>query len=614
MKKDAINQRPARIELARNQVDATVIRIDGFIGDEVDGAVSKRFAEALAAIPSPSRVVVEINSQGGLIRDGLGIFNAIAQRKDEITARVTGCAFSIASVIPLAASRVIAPRASIWMIHEPWMMAAGNAEDMLKAAEALDIHARTIAEIYAAKTGKSPDEMRGLMRAETWLRGADAFALGLVDEIEEFDPALNAFDPEYLAQFKNCPAEILAEILARPNNVRGVSAAARNEAKTKTEEPMQSTENTTTNTAAATVTADNTNNTNLRAELEEIKARLELLRAPAPVAPGLSGGNPIVDALKKAAPGRERRAVFERFGYDTCRAAMESTLPAGQRWGDVFNANTFSATLVPDIVADSILLAIGPTLAPLQAFTRGFTTDAVRPRANIDVPNPTAFGSVLTNATSFESGDATVGYKQVAVNQKTKAFHVANTDIQQGFVIQQLAEGNAIALATALWDVVATLLTTTNFTNTPVVSTAALFGQDAMQSLYASVDSNTIYAVLANAYYAKLLRWQTTDIGPDADGFARVMKASRWSAAGANVVGFACDPSAILLASGLPKTLPEIAGSLVSQDTVTIPGVGLTVQVNSWVSTATRALWLSYDVMFGAAVGNASALTLLKSA
>jgi hypothetical protein len=49
---------------------------------------------------------------------------------------------------------------------------------------------------------------------------------------------------------------------------------------------------------------------------------------------------------------------------------------------------------------------------------------------------------------------------------------------------------------------------------------------------------------------------------------------------------------------------------MISQENIVIPDLGLTVQMNMWVSRSSRALWASYDVMFGAAKGDGSALKI----
>ena len=79
------------------------ILIDGFIGEswwDDTGNSNKRFNEAINRFPKSQRVTVRINSEGGSIQDGLGIYNTIKARGN-VTTRVDGYALSIASIIAL---------------------------------------------------------------------------------------------------------------------------------------------------------------------------------------------------------------------------------------------------------------------------------------------------------------------------------------------------------------------------------------------------------------------------------------------------------------------------------------------------------------------------------
>jgi len=70
------------------------------------------------------------------------------------------------------------------MIHEPFMIALGRKSDMERAASILEGVSRTFARAYAAKTGKSPEEMRQLMADETYLFGQDIVDAGFADSVE----------------------------------------------------------------------------------------------------------------------------------------------------------------------------------------------------------------------------------------------------------------------------------------------------------------------------------------------------------------------------------------------------------------------------------------------
>ena len=158
------------------------------------GVNAKDFAEALKEIPKDQKITVAINSPGGNVWDGLAIYHQLQARKDYVTTRVDGIAASIASVIALAGREVQMPKNSLLMIHDPSGMVMGNAEDFRKMANELDLLANNLADIYARKTGKTKQEMRAAMQAETFYTGEEAFGIRLADTLLEESKIAAHFD------------------------------------------------------------------------------------------------------------------------------------------------------------------------------------------------------------------------------------------------------------------------------------------------------------------------------------------------------------------------------------------------------------------------------------
>lgn len=167
------------------------------------GVTAKDFAGALKAIPEDHEITLHINSPGGSVFDGYAMFNALKARASNVTAVVEGLAASMASIVMLAGIKTKAAANSLVMIHNPWSGAAGESEDLRKAADLLDKITAQIAGIYAAKTGQSEDSIRAAMDAETWFTAAEAKEWGLVDEVTDGIQAMASHD---LSRFKNAPA------------------------------------------------------------------------------------------------------------------------------------------------------------------------------------------------------------------------------------------------------------------------------------------------------------------------------------------------------------------------------------------------------------------------
>jgi len=156
-----------------------VIPISGVIGWDVTGQMVR---EALAAANGDA-VEIQLSSVGGLVFDGLEIFNLIKNYEGETTARLMGIAASMGSYIPLAADKIISEPNAVMMIHNAWGIGMGNAEDLRAEAAVLEGLSAILADAYVKKTGKSIDEIKSMMDAETWLFGQEIMDSGFVDEI-----------------------------------------------------------------------------------------------------------------------------------------------------------------------------------------------------------------------------------------------------------------------------------------------------------------------------------------------------------------------------------------------------------------------------------------------
>jgi len=164
--------------------ETATIQIFDQIGEDWfggNGLSGKQFSDVLNEIGN-GPLLVEINSPGGNVWDGLSIYNQLRGRKAPVTTRVVGIAASIASIIALAGDRVEMADAALMMIHDPSGMASGTSEDMRKMADALDQHAEVLVGVYAKKTGRSTESIRAAMKAETWFTTAEAIQFGLVDK------------------------------------------------------------------------------------------------------------------------------------------------------------------------------------------------------------------------------------------------------------------------------------------------------------------------------------------------------------------------------------------------------------------------------------------------
>lgn len=120
------------------------------------------FVKEIAAL-DVTAMTVRINSYGGSVSDGLAIYNALRRHKASVTTAIDGVAMSIASLIAMAGDEVEMAENAIMMIHAPWGGLYGNSKEMREYADVLDKMAGAMATSYAARSGKSIEDMLALL-------------------------------------------------------------------------------------------------------------------------------------------------------------------------------------------------------------------------------------------------------------------------------------------------------------------------------------------------------------------------------------------------------------------------------------------------------------------
>ena len=144
------------------------------------GVTAKRISAALRSLDGAD-VVVNINSPGGDVFEGLAIYNLLREYKGHVTVRVLGVAASAASFIAMAADEIQIARAGFFMIHNAWTGLWGNRNDLRETADFLEQIDDTIADIYHVQSGLSMDELKADMDKERWINGRDAIDSGFAD-------------------------------------------------------------------------------------------------------------------------------------------------------------------------------------------------------------------------------------------------------------------------------------------------------------------------------------------------------------------------------------------------------------------------------------------------
>lgn len=186
----------------------------GWFGDGTEVSAT-RFQKDLEALGDVTEIDLHINSEGGDVMDGTTIYTLLHQHKARVTAHVDGLAASAASYIAMAADQIRITESGFMMVHQAWGFARGPSDEMRRRARLLDQIDVAMAGVYSTRTGIEVAEIQDLMRAETWMGGADAVARGFADELVPSKDSVQA--SVRFMTFANLPAAL------RPNR----SAAAR---------------------------------------------------------------------------------------------------------------------------------------------------------------------------------------------------------------------------------------------------------------------------------------------------------------------------------------------------------------------------------------------------
>ena len=163
-----------------------IIFLTGQINDNVASLITAQLLFLEAEDPK-KEIYLYINSPGGLVTAGLGIYDTMQYIKPEISTLCIGQAASMGSFLLAAGTkgkRFSLPNSRI-MVHQPSAGFQGQATDIeIHANEVLSLKKR-LNEIYSKHTGKSVDEIKSALERDNFMTANVAKSFGLIDEVVE---------------------------------------------------------------------------------------------------------------------------------------------------------------------------------------------------------------------------------------------------------------------------------------------------------------------------------------------------------------------------------------------------------------------------------------------
>ncbi|WP_442959982.1 ClpP-like prohead protease/major capsid protein fusion protein [Providencia sp. PROV201] len=202
---------------------------DIYIYDEIGmwGISARRFTEDLISLGNINHINLHIHSPGGEVFEGIAIYNQLKNHNATITVYIDGLAASMASVIAMVGDEIIMPTNAMMMIHKPWGVSWGDANDMRDYADLLDKVENVLIPAYMEKTGKTKEEIEAMLGEETWLTAEECVEHGFANTVIEPVKAMASLSSKRIEEFKSMPNSLkntLKNSLANPRNTTTSSA------------------------------------------------------------------------------------------------------------------------------------------------------------------------------------------------------------------------------------------------------------------------------------------------------------------------------------------------------------------------------------------------------
>ena len=163
-----------------------IIFLTGQINDNVASLITAQLLFLEAEDPK-KEIYLYINSPGGLVTAGLGVYDTMQYVKPDISTLCIGQAASMGSFLLAAGSkgkRFSLPNSRI-MVHQPSAGFQGQATDIeIHANEVLALKKR-LNEIYSKHTGKSVDEIKSALERDNFMTAETAKSFGIIDQVVE---------------------------------------------------------------------------------------------------------------------------------------------------------------------------------------------------------------------------------------------------------------------------------------------------------------------------------------------------------------------------------------------------------------------------------------------
>jgi len=173
-----------------------------------------------------TRLLLRINSPGGVCTEAVAMRSILANAGfEDITIRIEGlCASAATDIATISGATVEISEGSEYMIHNPWLITWGNANDLEKDIAHLRSIEQTSRGFYMEKSGQSEEQIKEWMDAETWFSAEDAVKYGFCDKLLKSSdskamPAAACVTPQQMEVMQHLYKAVPKEITVRENTL-----------------------------------------------------------------------------------------------------------------------------------------------------------------------------------------------------------------------------------------------------------------------------------------------------------------------------------------------------------------------------------------------------------
>jgi hypothetical protein len=298
-------------------------------------------------------------------------------------------------------------------------------------------------------------------------------------------------------------------------------------------------------------------------------------------------------------------------------------------------ANGITSTILDEIVSQNALLALTKKIAPINAFTTNFSSEAARKGDTIRVlvetyPNEAADTKTTHSAYSIRDLDSTTA--SITLSEPVYvSFALDDVEVASSSVVnlEIFGNGKGNKLAVKIMQDVLADITNQNFGAAAFVGAAGTFDADDVADVKDALDDADVpdegrVLVLSNAYITNLLKDNAIQSNPNIGsepiregvigrlmGFD-VIGSNIIPANNENLVGFACHPSAIAVA--MRYLQPQPGNSYLRAEPMTDPRSGITMGVRDWYDNDSGVRKMVYECVYGSTVTGLSSLVRITSA